>query len=169
MSYRFRRKLTRSLPAGLLLVRAYLRILLVDLELRTFGFQHLLRRARPAAANSQPVTIDAKRRAVRYARAIARAARYHVAPARCLHRSAALHLWLAGEGLPSELRIGVQREGHALYAHAWVELAGRIINDQPSAVGAFTPLFSSSPPAPVLAGAMSAAMAGRNSELGKEA
>jgi len=51
-----------------------------------------------------------------------------------------LHHWLRGEGLPSELRIGVRKEHGALKAHAWVELGDHVVNDRPSAVEEFTVL-----------------------------
>jgi hypothetical protein len=75
------------------------------------------------------------------------AARHHVVPAHCLHRSLVLHAWLRREGLPSSLRIGVQKANGELRAHAWIELAGQVINDRPAAVAPFGVLSSRSPAA----------------------
>jgi hypothetical protein len=47
---------------------------------------------------------------------------------------------LRREGLPSQLRIGVRKADGALKAHAWVELCGSVVNDDPSAVAVFRPL-----------------------------
>jgi hypothetical protein len=124
------------------LLRAFAWITLVDLGLRTVGFQRLVRQAR--AGSTRPELAEsgsqAHRRAHRYAHWIDVAARHHLVEARCLHRSLALHHWLRSEGLPSELRIGVHKAGDELKAHAWIELAGCVINDRPDAVAVFTPL-----------------------------
>jgi hypothetical protein len=88
----------------------------------------------------RPADAPARHRAARYAWAIALAARHHVVRARCLHRALVLHRWLRREGLPSELRIGVRKVDGALLAHAWVELDGEAVGDQPAAVAAFAPL-----------------------------
>ena len=130
-----------------LLVRAFLRVGAVDLALRRRGFRQVVAQAQPApAAVERPVTPDDLRRARRYARWIDSASRHHVVRARCLHRSLALHLWLREEGLPSELRIGVRKEADELRAHAWVQLAGQVINDWPAAVAPFRPLFTTAAP-----------------------
>jgi hypothetical protein len=60
-----------------------------------------------------------------------------------LQRSLVLNYWLRREGLPSELRIGVRKDGDALKAHAWVELGRHVVNDPVAAVAAFTPLAGS--------------------------
>ena len=132
-----------------LLVRAFLRVGAVDLALRRRGFRQVVAQAQPApTAVERPVIVtpDDLRRARRYARWIDSVSRHHVVRARCLHRSLALHLWLRGEGLPSELRIGVRKEADELRAHAWVQLAGQVINDWPAAVAPFRPLFTTAAP-----------------------
>lgn len=124
-----------------LLGRAYVRLGLIDLNLRQHGFQAAIYKVESEALpRDGAVTPRDLRRAYRYARRIDQAARFHLVRARCLHRSLALHGWLRGEGLPSMLRIGVTKDGTELKAHAWVELAGRVVNDQYSAVAVFTPL-----------------------------
>ena len=49
--------------------------------------------------------------------------------AKCLQRSVALCLWLERLGFCGELKIGVRKDGDILRAHAWVELSGRVLND----------------------------------------
>jgi hypothetical protein len=124
---------------------AYLRLTLVAAELRLFGFRRTVRRVRPLDGAEQPLTPEGLRRARRYARYIDTAARHHVLGVHCLQRSLALHRWLRDEGLPSELRIGVWRRDQALQAHAWVELGGYAVNDEPAALAPFTPLYVQRP------------------------
>ncbi len=47
----------------------------------------------------------------------------------CLSRSIALCWLLRRRGIPAQLRIGARKLGDQLEAHAWVEAAGRAIND----------------------------------------
>ena len=135
-----RRAPTRLAGAAWLLTRAAGRLALVSAEIRLLGFQHYLQRVPPAGA--APVATSAVARSRRYARSIDRASRCPLLPAHCLERSAALHWWLRRDGLPSELRIGVRRQGGQIAAHAWVELDGAPINDRPEALTPFLPLFT---------------------------
>jgi hypothetical protein len=122
-------------------VQAFLRLATIDVALRTVGFRWLIRRAPEAALpTARPVEIEELRRAQRYAHLIEMVARHHTVPARCLHRSLVLHHWLRAEGLPSELRIGVRKDGGDLKAHAWVDLGGWTLGDPPGAVDRFTTL-----------------------------
>jgi hypothetical protein len=50
----------------------------------------------------------------------------------CLPRSLALLALLERRGQQAELRLGVRKLPDALDAHAWVELAGEVLNDQPT-------------------------------------
>ena len=124
-----------------LLPRAFVGLVCVDLGLRVLTFQRLLAlldRGRPAGRLEERSANLAK--AQRYARSIDLAARHHRPRAQCLHRSLVLHAWLRRDGLPSELRIGVRRDGTALSAHAWVELDGEVVNDEAAWVARFAPL-----------------------------
>ena len=47
----------------------------------------------------------------------------------CLSRSIALCWLLRRRGVPAQLRIGARKMGNQLEAHAWVEVAGRAVND----------------------------------------
>ena len=44
--------------------------------------------------------------------------------ARCLHRSLTLHSWLRHQGFPSELRIGVIKDGAELHTTVAVMVTG---------------------------------------------
>ena len=64
----------------------------------------------------------------------------------CLVRALALAELLARAGVPHALiRVGVRRDGTSLDAHAWVELDGAVVGDDPRAVRRFTPLGSVAP------------------------
>lgn len=59
------------------------------------------------------------------------AARTGARSANCLERSLLL-MWVLGSlGTATELRIGVRREAEDLLFHAWLEDAGRVLNDEP--------------------------------------
>jgi hypothetical protein len=77
----------------------------------------------------------------RASRSIGRAARYGVFRPSCLVRSLALADLLARDGVPNTMiRVGVRRTAGVLDAHAWIELDGRVIGDDPRRTRAFTPL-----------------------------
>jgi hypothetical protein len=65
----------------------------------------------------------------RIASLVGATARHLPFPSTCLTRSIALVLMLKKQGIESQLRIGVRKEGAALAAHAWVEFAGVPVND----------------------------------------
>jgi len=122
-----------------LLMRAFLGLTLADLSLRSAGFSRLMQRLRVAPRESGSDSMAAKQ-PERYAHWIEVASRHHLVRARCLHRSLVLHQWLLRDGLASQLRIGVRKEGRTLHAHAWVELDGQAIHEHADALAAFTPL-----------------------------
>ena len=57
------------------------------------------------------------------------AARHSLFPATCLTRSLFLVWLLQRQHIASQLRIGVRLTQGALYAHAWVECEGLVVND----------------------------------------
>ncbi|HSH45773.1 MAG TPA: lasso peptide biosynthesis B2 protein [Longimicrobiales bacterium] len=84
------------------------------------------------------------RRDVATVRAVAwgltRAARYGLFRPRCLVRSLALQRMLRRHGVEdAELRIGVRVVDGGFGAHAWVELDGRVVGDDPAHVATFVP------------------------------
>jgi hypothetical protein len=124
-----------------LALAAYFSLLAVDVGLRVLGFRRLMARVRPARpAGVQAIAAAKLRRARRYAAWLETVSQHHFVRAHCLHRSLALHYWLRRKGLPSDLRIGVRKDGNELRAHAWVELGGQVMDDRPADVAAFAVL-----------------------------
>jgi hypothetical protein len=121
-----------------LLLTAWLRLLLVDLELRVFGFERTARLARPLSGNEP--SLHRVERARTYSRWLSRASKYHAVNARCLHRSLALHQWLRAEGTPSTLEIGVALDEGQLRAHAWVHVGNSLVGDSQADVAPFARL-----------------------------
>jgi hypothetical protein len=73
--------------------------------------------------------------------AVDRAARYGVFRPTCLVRAVALERMIVRAGVgPAVVRVGVQRGDDRFLAHAWIELDGRVIGEEPSRVRRFTPL-----------------------------
>jgi hypothetical protein len=62
--------------------------------------------------------------------------------ATCLRRSMTLLRELDRLGLAGTLHIGVRTAGHNVEAHAWVQTADRVINDDPTTTGTYTELVS---------------------------
>lgn len=56
------------------------------------------------------------------------AGRHHLRPMRCLERSLAVQALLSRHGELAELRIGVQRDGGRLVAHAWLVWQGQSLD-----------------------------------------
>jgi len=48
----------------------------------------------------------------------------------CLVRSVTLWWFLRRQGIPSEIRIGVNQQNGEFQAHAWVEINGMVLNDR---------------------------------------
>lgn len=124
-----------------LFLRAFVALAEVEVSLRLHGFGRLLERTYEAPRLvSACISADDWSRTERYAHWLEVASRHHVVRARCLHRSLALHASLLERGLPTVLRIGVRKEDGKLQAHAWVELAGKLVGEAPVGVVGFTPL-----------------------------
>ena len=103
--------------------------------LRTVGVRRtyrLLGGSRPIAARGIEVDEMSQAAAERLGWLVNIAARHGPYSATCLRQSLALWWLLRRRGLPAELRIGVGKEDARMRAHAWVELAGRVINDRTS-------------------------------------
>ena len=92
----------------------------------------LLGGSRPIAATGIRVDEMSQATAARLGWLVNIAARHGPYSATCLRQSLALWWLLRRRGLPAELRIGVGKEDARMRAHAWVELAGRVINDRAS-------------------------------------
>lgn len=122
-------------------------ILLIEAQVTLLTCQ-LARWRRPvgklvcAGPPSEPGSADAasRRSAQAIGWAVSRAARYGCFRPQCLVRSLAVQRMLQrrGSGIGA-LRIGVRREHGGLVAHAWVELNGMVIGDDPEHIRTFTP------------------------------
>jgi Transglutaminase-like superfamily len=77
----------------------------------------------------RPTELRARQQAQGVARVVPAAARHGLYPAKCLPQSLTVWWLLRRQGVASDLRIGVRKEANKLHAHAWVEHAGRILND----------------------------------------
>jgi hypothetical protein len=74
----------------------------------------------------------ASRRVSEVARVVAMAARHSPGDHTCLHRSMALWWMLRRRGFDSRLMMGVRKGDAAFEAHAWVNHAGVVLNDDPA-------------------------------------
>lgn len=110
-----------------LLLEALVGLPLVALALRVASLQRVLTTLGWSLPRSLPDDDDA--RACRAASLVDVAARRGLDPGNCLSRSVTLWWLLRRRGIANTLRIGVRREGPVLLAHAWVEHAGRPLND----------------------------------------
>jgi len=105
-------------------------------------------RRRPKGGLLRPVdsgpvrgTREGEDRLTRLVVAVDRAARYGLFRPTCLVRAVALERMIVRAGVgPAVVRVGVLNGGNAFMAHAWIELAGRVVGDEPSRVAQFTPL-----------------------------
>lgn len=106
-------------------VRAMLVIAAMDVLPRAIGLRRtfrLLSRIRPP----EPAHTDAAIVAATV-RSVCTASAFYPRRALCLEQSLALAWLLRRRGVPAELRIGVQPR--PFYAHAWVEVDGRPLNE----------------------------------------
>lgn len=118
-------------------LRAHLVVLLTPRG-RLAGSGDALVSASPTAPGRPPRQV--RRRAHALALAVHRAARFGLTRPLCLTRAVALLSLLRDEGIVgAELRVGVRRHGDALQAHAWVELAGEVIDVAPD-VSSYVPM-----------------------------
>lgn len=107
---------------------AWLSLLLADLALRVLGFPRfyaVLRRIPTRRPERDEMALAAS-----LSGAVDRAAAFYFKRAWCLQRSAVAMALLRLRGVPAKLVIGIHQV--PFHAHAWVELRGRVINDQPS-------------------------------------
>ncbi|MGH9848287.1 MAG: lasso peptide biosynthesis B2 protein [Blastocatellia bacterium] len=67
------------------------------------------------------------------------AVRYGIYPANCLQRSLVLWWLLHQQGIRSELHIGTRKDSGRFEAHAWIEIAGFVLNDTDDVRQRFAP------------------------------
>jgi hypothetical protein len=106
----------------------------------------LLRRAQTADTTTGPRD---EQRLARVATALDRVSRFGPIRPTCLVRALALERMIRrAHAGPAVVRVGVLRSDGQLFAHAWIELGGRVIGDEPAHVRRFTPLHDFSALAP---------------------
>ncbi|HVG45749.1 MAG TPA: lasso peptide biosynthesis B2 protein [Longimicrobium sp.] len=105
------------------------------LKARGFGPAVAWARRRGAAAAGSGLASEEVARAASH---VAVAAAFFPGRAVCLEQSLALYVLLRRRGVPAELRLGVQV--YPFYAHAWVELHGEPLNEDPETVEKFRAL-----------------------------
>lgn len=118
----------RLLGHALLCIVAWSGIAATTLFVKLAGFRrvHALVRRWPVR------NVRRRREACEVWAAIDAAARFALKPIQCLERAVITACMLRTFGHPAEMVVGVQRV--PFYAHAWVELDGRIITDPPERV-----------------------------------
>ena len=97
----------------------------------------------------QETSVSDSERADLTSRMVRAAARRTLGRATCLEESLALWWLLARQGVGSDLRIGVRRNGESFEAHAWVDLGGTVLNEPDGAhlhYAAFDAALVSLPP-----------------------
>lgn len=68
-------------------------------------------------------------------------------PGECVERSLTLWWLLRWIGVHSVVRSGIRREpGGNIIAHAWVEVAGEVVNDSKAYIASFAPLWPDTEP-----------------------
>ncbi|MBC7260571.1 MAG: lasso peptide biosynthesis B2 protein [Chloroflexi bacterium] len=125
-----------------MLTQAWFLLLMFDLGLRLLPFRQVQRvAARAMRRGEEQRTAQAWAAIQRTQRLVGIAARYHLYPMRCLPRALALQWLLNKQGIRTELRIGVRKEGAQFSAHAWLEYEGRAL-EAPDVAERFVPLIA---------------------------
>src|SRR5215212_526342 len=107
---------------------AFIGLLAFDLLLRFVGFQYLIRKVE-RWSTAEPLSVDLETcRRVRAA--VDRAQMYYPKKAMCLQHSAVVTCLLRRHGIPAEMILAAQE--FPPKAHAWVEVAGEVVNDKNS-------------------------------------
>jgi hypothetical protein len=139
-------------PAQGLFLRAFVVLPLISISLQWRGFrktkaslQHFL----SVPYGSQ--NFDAQARAILTAQLVRAAAHHAIGDPACLEVSLALWWLLARQGIASDLRVGIRKDGEAFEAHAWVECGGATLNEPEMLhhhYAAFDAALASLPPDP---------------------
>ena len=117
--------------------RCALLLLAVRVHLKVRGFGASLAAARRLAKRAGGAGLTPEE-VERTAYRVAVAAAFFPGRAVCLEQSLALYVLLRRRGVRADLRLGVQV--YPFYAHAWVELDGEPVNEDPERVARFRAL-----------------------------
>lgn len=108
------------------MIESWLLLLYFDCVMRFRGFERLHRTVRSQKMRIDPET---RTRATTLCHAIDLACVFYVKRVLCLQRSAATAVLLRRHGWDAEMVIGAQLL--PFQSHAWVEVAGLVVNDKP--------------------------------------
>ncbi len=117
-----------SSASGRNILTALIGLLFVDLVLHTRGYQALKRRLARYQVSDASGEVGAELQS-RILAAIDRAAVVYPRRAMCLQRSAVMTWLLRRHGIAADMVIGIRHT--PFYAHAWVEVQGRVVSDAP--------------------------------------
>ena len=118
-------------PAQKLFLRALVTLPLVGLSLKLRGFEGTRSKLRKTVSHAAPqIASDPLNKQIALTAHMVNAADRHglVHPS-CLVKSLTLWWLLGRQGITSQLRVGVRKEGGNLEAHAWVEREGIALNE----------------------------------------
>src|SRR5258705_10878434 len=117
-----------NIMVGLRLIAAaaFLELALVDLMLRIGRFCTLRRIVKDWQPARKKVNLET---AEQVCKAVDRAATYYLKNALCLQRSIVTTCLLRSQGVPAQMVIACRRI--PFKAHAWVEVDGQVVNDNP--------------------------------------
>ena len=141
MRSRFRAAVALSPRDRRALAQAWFGLLSVDVALRVLPFrwvQELLAVRRKGSGDGWHG--EAAVAVQRMVWLVGVAGRNHLYPMGCLRRSLVLQWLLGRRGIATDLRIGVQRDGDELRAHAWLEHAGQLVGDGEAGTLDYVPL-----------------------------
>lgn len=116
----------RTLSERLAAVWAFCALVVVDAVTRVGGFHRLREWVSQTPRRGHNENLQT---VVKVCSAVDRAAAYYFKKAWCLQRSATTTILLRWAGVDAEMVIGVEKI--PFYAHAWVEVRGRVVNDHP--------------------------------------
>jgi hypothetical protein len=111
---------------SLLTYKAYGKLIQFEIYLARGNFQDLCDKVRNCRLGRKP---PAPEIVERICSAVDMAAIWYPKKVLCLQRSAATACLLKAHGVPAQMVIGAQQM--PFRAHAWVEVAGRVVNDKP--------------------------------------
>ena len=121
--------ITRRLRSLGLMSEAFLAIAVARVQMRLWPVRTL------SVAASEPVQsreTDVEN-VVRHFRSVVQ---WHPMSTSCLHRSLALRAMLVRRGAAARVRIGLGEPPQMIPGHAWVEVGGRVVNDDEAAIAA---------------------------------
>lgn len=123
-----------SWPERRWLVEAWLLLFGFRVALRTRPFPSVEKLARIPLTKHGSAEQGPEQPSPRLVWCVDAAANHHLFPMRCLERSLTRQRMLRKRGVEAELKIGVQKQGPGLEAHAWLEIDGQPLAE-PEAIG----------------------------------